>query len=96
VRAAAAEFPRKLRNWLHHHLRKHVDCPNFPTPLRPIDMDRETDLLDTADNLTLAELMQEPLVHLVMRSDGVDRASIEALLARIAHFRGQAPCAGSK
>jgi hypothetical protein len=41
-------------------------------------------------NLTLAELMQDPLIHLMMRSDGIDHGSIEALFARIAQSRGRA------
>jgi hypothetical protein len=34
-------------------------------------------------NMTLDELMQDALVVLVMKSDGVDRDSIEALFKRI-------------
>jgi hypothetical protein len=43
-----------------------------------------------ADNLTLAELVQDPLVALVMKSDGVDRDCVEALFKRI----GTATAAG--
>ncbi len=37
---------------------------------------------------SLAELMEDPLVGLVMRSDGVDRCEIELLFERVG--RGQA------
>jgi hypothetical protein len=47
------------------------------------DVDRGTG----AGNLTLADLVDDPLVGLVMRSDGVDRAGIEALFERIAQAR---------
>ena len=33
---------------------------------------------------TLAELVEDPLVGLVMKSDGVDRRSIELLFERVA------------
>jgi hypothetical protein len=36
---------------------------------------------------TLADLVQDPLIRLVMKSDGVDRQSIERLFARIAGER---------
>jgi hypothetical protein len=41
-------------------------------------------------NLTLAELVRDPLVGLLMRSDGVDRDCIEALFQRIACQRPRA------
>jgi hypothetical protein len=36
---------------------------------------------------TLAELIHDPLIGLVMKSDGVDRHSIELLFERIARER---------
>jgi hypothetical protein len=38
---------------------------------------------------SLAELVEDPLVGLVMKSDGVDRDSIELLFARIGNDRAQ-------
>jgi hypothetical protein len=38
-------------------------------------------------DLTLAELIEDPLVGLVMKSDGVDRSGIEALFERIIQAR---------
>ncbi len=40
-----------------------------------------------AGDLTLAELIQDPLIGLMMKSDGVDRHTIEALFAWIAQHR---------
>jgi hypothetical protein len=34
---------------------------------------------------SLAELVEDPLVGLLMKSDGVDRRSIELLFERVAH-----------
>ena len=48
---------------------------------------------------SLAELIQDPLVGLVMKSDGVDRRSIELLFERIAARRsgaGEMVRAGSR
>jgi hypothetical protein len=42
-----------------------------------------------AGDLTLAQLMHDPLIGLMMKSDGVDRNSIEALFERIAQQRPQ-------
>jgi hypothetical protein len=39
------------------------------------------------DHCTLDELVRDPLVGLVMKSDGVDRRSIELLFERIARER---------
>lgn len=36
---------------------------------------------------TLAELVEDPLVRLMMKSDGVDRRSIERLFERLARER---------
>jgi hypothetical protein len=36
---------------------------------------------------SLAELVQDPLVGLVMRSDGVDRCELELLLEQVARER---------
>jgi hypothetical protein len=44
---------------------------------------------------SLAELVEDPLVGLLMKSDGVDRRSIELLFERVAHsarWREAAPC----
>jgi hypothetical protein len=44
---------------------------------------------------SLAELVEDPLVGLLMRSDGVDRRSIELLFERVARsprYREAAPC----
>ena len=39
------------------------------------------------DHCTLAELVRDPLIGLVMKSDGVDRYRIELLFERIARER---------
>ena len=44
-------------------------------------MNGDREMIGASDNLTLAELMQDPLIHLMMRSDGIDHGSIEALFA---------------
>jgi len=36
---------------------------------------------------SLAELVNDPLIGLVMKSDGVDRCELELLLERVAHER---------
>jgi hypothetical protein len=44
---------------------------------------------------SLAELVEDPLVGLLMKSDGVDRRSIELLFERVvrsARYREAAPC----
>jgi hypothetical protein len=44
---------------------------------------------------SLAELVEDPLVGLLMKSDGVDRHSIELLFKRIAYsdrYREGGPC----
>ena len=44
---------------------------------------------------SLTELVEDPLVGLLMKSDGVDRRNIELLFERIAssaRFRGAEPC----
>lgn len=38
---------------------------------------------------SLAELVEDPLVGLLMKSDGVDRRSVELLFERVARERGQ-------
>lgn len=48
-----------------------------------------------ATEYSLAELVEDPLVGLLMKSDGVDRRSIELLFERVAHsprYRDAAPC----
>ena len=45
---------------------------------------------------SLAELVEDPLVGLLMKSDGVDRRSIELLFERVARstrYGETAPCA---
>ena len=39
---------------------------------------------------SLTELVEDPLIGLMMRSDGVDRRSIELLIARVSRERAQA------
>lgn len=39
----------------------------------------------------LSELLEDPVVDLVMRSDGVDRRSVELLFERVRHRRGWEP-----
>ena len=44
---------------------------------------------------SFAELVEDPLVGLLMKSDGVDRRSIEVLFERVARsprYRETAPC----
>ena len=44
---------------------------------------------------SLAELVEDPLVGLLMKSDGVDRRSIELLFERVARsdrYREATPC----
>jgi hypothetical protein len=44
---------------------------------------------------SLAELVEDPLIGLLMKSDGVDRRSIELLFERIARgdrYRETTPC----
>jgi hypothetical protein len=44
---------------------------------------------------SLAELVEDPLVGLLMKSDGVDRRSIELVFERVARsprYREAAPC----
>jgi hypothetical protein len=50
-------------------------------------MNGDIECLYEAGDLTLADLVADPLVGLVMRSDGVDRTGIEALFKRIAQAR---------
>lgn len=50
-------------------------------------MSRESDNECGAAPVTLAELVQDPLIGLVMKSDGVDRRSIELLFERIGRER---------
>ncbi len=50
-------------------------------------MNREIGTDSGEDLCTLAELVRDPLVGLVMKSDGVDRRSIELLFERIARER---------
>ena len=51
------------------------------------EMNRDTDTTAKVDHLTLAELMCDPVVRLVMKSDGIERDAIESLFARLARRR---------
>lgn len=42
--------------------------------------------------LSLAELVADPLIRLLMKSDGVDRRSIEVLFERLAQQRSPDLC----
>jgi hypothetical protein len=53
-------------------------------------MNREIGTDSDEDHCTLAELVRDPLVGLVMKSDGVDRRSIEVLFEQIARERPSA------
>jgi hypothetical protein len=44
---------------------------------------------------SLAELVDDPLIGLVMKSDGVDRSELELLLQRVARERLQAKGLGN-
>ncbi len=63
-------------------------------------MNREIDIDCGETHSTLAELVRDPLIGLVMKSDGVDRRSIELLFERIARDRptaiGRRPAAASQ
>jgi hypothetical protein len=49
----------------------------------------ETDVINIGiAQCSLAELMEDPLIGLVMKSDGVDRRDLELLLERVARERG--------
>jgi len=50
-------------------------------------MNRENDNDDGEDRFTLAELVRDPLIGLLMHSDGVDRHSVELLFERITRER---------
>jgi hypothetical protein len=50
-------------------------------------MNRENDNDNGEAHCTLAELVRDPLIGLVMHSDGVDRHSVELLFDRIARER---------
>jgi hypothetical protein len=50
-------------------------------------MNKDSDIAVGCRNLTLGELVGDPLVQAMMRSDGVDRATIEALFAGLARRR---------
>jgi hypothetical protein len=43
-----------------------------------------------AESCSLVELMEDPLIGLVMKSDGVDRHSLELLFGRLASKRAHA------
>jgi hypothetical protein len=50
-------------------------------------MNRENDNDDGEAHCTLAELVRDPLIGLLMHSDGVDQHSVELLFERIARER---------
>ena len=50
-------------------------------------MNRENDNDNGEAHCTLAELVRDPLIGLLMHSDGVDRHSVELLFERIARER---------
>jgi hypothetical protein len=50
-------------------------------------MNREIGTDSGEEDCTFAELVRDPLIGLVMKSDGVDRHSIELLFERIARER---------
>jgi hypothetical protein len=50
-------------------------------------MNRESDNDAGASGWSLAQLVSDPLIGLVMQSDGVDRHSIELLFERLARER---------
>ncbi len=50
-------------------------------------MNRENDNGNGEADCTLAELVRDPLIGLLMHSDGVDRHSVELLFERIARER---------
>ena len=50
-------------------------------------MSREIDDHTSEADFTLAELVGDPLVALVMKSDGVERRGVELLFERIARVR---------
>jgi hypothetical protein len=50
-------------------------------------MNRENDNDNGEAHCTLAELVHDPLIGLLMHSDGVDRHSVELLFERIARER---------
>jgi hypothetical protein len=54
-------------------------------------MNRETGTDSGEEDCTLAELVRDPLISLVMQSDGVDQRSIELLFERIAQERPRGP-----
>ncbi len=53
-------------------------------------MNREIDNHLGASDWTLAQLVRDPLIGLLMQSDGVDRRSIELLFERLARDRAGA------
>ncbi len=49
--------------------------------------------LEAGQEPSLAEILADPLVHLVMRRDGVSRAELEAVIAAAqGHWRGPECC----
>jgi len=52
-------------------------------------MNGDSDITTNTGSSTLAELVDDPLVRLMMTSDGVDRDSIETLFKRVARQRAR-------
>jgi hypothetical protein len=75
----------------------HTKCRlwRFAKSAQAEEMNGDTKMLGQSGNPTLAELIQDPLVQLIMRSDRVDQSAIEALFARVAQSR-QTPRAGNR
>ena len=46
---------------------------------------------DKIEYCSLAELVEDPVIGLMMRSDGVDRRTIEMLFERVAQGRAREP-----
>jgi hypothetical protein len=86
--ARAARFRRKLRDC---ELPRRCPPDNYPNEvgvrLGTTQMNCNTGgRIDNWDS-TLAELVRDPLIGLVMKSDGVERSCIEALFERLAQER---------
>jgi hypothetical protein len=54
-------------------------------------MNGDADRANCTRTASLAELMQDPLVGLMMKSDGVDRRTVERLFEQILRRRPRAP-----
>ncbi len=52
-------------------------------------------MVDDFAECSLAELVEDPLIGLMMKSDGVDRRSVELLFERLSQSRAR-DCAGRR